>query len=167
MSHACDGLDWADPHTAPTGSAAAYSELGVPSASSNHNLTELSQREPRCLKGPLILPGLLASGSVAEERKTADRDKTEGEDDGEFRAISSGPSSWVEVTAPSADYSRKENTKKPVVPSRDEGDSLREAGRECHRCFRRSVADAGFNPTTTQAKGRVARFEATAAATRK
>ncbi|KAJ1120188.1 hypothetical protein NDU88_008362 [Pleurodeles waltl] len=139
----CDGPDWADPHTAPTCSAAASSELNAPSTSSNHNLPELSRREPRCLKGPPILPGLLASGSVAEERKTADREKKEGEDDRESRAVSSGSSSWAEATAPSADYSQKENTKKPVVPSRDEGDSLGEAGRKCQPRFRRSVADAG------------------------
>ncbi|KAJ1151650.1 hypothetical protein NDU88_004430 [Pleurodeles waltl] len=90
-----------------------------------------------------LLPGLLASGSAAEERKTAEREKQEGEDDGESRAVSSICSSWAEVTAPSADYSPEEEPKKPVVPSRDEGDNLREAGCECQPRFRRSVADAG------------------------
>ncbi|KAJ1160064.1 hypothetical protein NDU88_000566 [Pleurodeles waltl] len=82
----CDGLDGADLHTAPTCPAAASSELDTPSTCSNPNLPELSRREPRCLKGQLILPGLLASGSAAEERKTADREKRGGKDDGESRA---------------------------------------------------------------------------------
>ncbi|KAJ1157408.1 hypothetical protein NDU88_010121 [Pleurodeles waltl] len=63
----------------------------------------------------------MAAGSVAEERKTADREKTEGEDEGESRAVSSGYSSRMEETAPSAGYCQE----KPVVPFRDEGDNLR------------------------------------------
>ncbi|KAJ1117745.1 hypothetical protein NDU88_005942 [Pleurodeles waltl] len=111
----------------------------MPSAFSNHNLPVLSRREPRCLKGPPSIPGLLASESVVEERKTADREKMEGKDDGESRAVSSGYTSSTEETAPSAGYCQK----KLAVPSRDEGDNLREAGRECQPRFRRSVADAG------------------------
>ncbi|KAJ1117283.1 hypothetical protein NDU88_005483 [Pleurodeles waltl] len=81
--------------------------------------------------------------SAAVERKTADLEKQEGEDDGESRADSSGSSSGAEVTVLSAVYTAEEEPKKPVVPSRDEGDDLREAGRECQPRFRRSVADAG------------------------
>ncbi|KAJ1132221.1 hypothetical protein NDU88_010548 [Pleurodeles waltl] len=134
---------WADPHTAPIYSVAASSELDAPSTFSNPNLPELSRREPRCLKGPPILHGLLVSWTAAEERKMADREKKEGEDYGESRAISSSSSSWAEPTAASAVHSQEENTKKPVVPSRDEGENLREAERECQPRFRRSVADAG------------------------
>ncbi|XP_069089276.1 uncharacterized protein [Pleurodeles waltl] len=111
----------------------------MPSAFSNHNLPVLSRWEPRCLKGPPCIPGLLRAGSVAVERKTADREKTECKDDGESRAVSSGYSSRTEETAPSAGYCQE----KPVVPSRDEGDNLRKAGREWQPRFRRSVADAG------------------------
>ncbi|KAJ1172958.1 hypothetical protein NDU88_004800 [Pleurodeles waltl] len=110
----------------------------MPSAFSNHNLPVLSRWEPRCLKGPPCIPGLLRAGSVAVERKTADREKTECKDDGESRAVSSGYSSRTEETAPSAGYCQE----KPVVPSRDEGDNLRKAGREWQPRFRRSVADA-------------------------
>ncbi|KAJ1198916.1 hypothetical protein NDU88_002754 [Pleurodeles waltl] len=93
--------------------------------------------------GPPTLPGVLAVGSVAEERKTTEGKKKEGMDDWESRDVCSGSPSWAEAAAPSADYSPKENTKKPVVPSRDEGDRLREAGRECQPHFRRSMADTG------------------------
>ncbi|KAJ1191578.1 hypothetical protein NDU88_000894 [Pleurodeles waltl] len=86
---------------------------------------------------------MLAFGSGAEERKTTDGEKKEGVDDGELRDVSSGSPSWAEPAAPSADYRPKENRKKPVVPSRDEGDRLREAGRESQPRFRRSVADTG------------------------
>ncbi|KAJ1202134.1 hypothetical protein NDU88_005935 [Pleurodeles waltl] len=103
----------------------------------------LPRQEPRCLKGPLLLPGLLPSGSAAEERKTADREKQEGEDDEETRALSSGSSGWTEATTLSANYTPEEEPKKPMVPSRDEGDNLREAGRKCQPRFRRSVADTG------------------------
>ncbi|KAJ1147005.1 hypothetical protein NDU88_013256 [Pleurodeles waltl] len=139
----CDGPDWADPHTAPTCSATASREPDALSASSNHDIPEPSRREPRCLKGPLTLPGRLAFGSVAEERETTDREKKEGVDDGESRDVSSRSPSWAEPAVPSAYHRPKENTKRPVVPSRDKGDRLREAGRECQPHFRRSVADAG------------------------
>ncbi|KAJ1176847.1 hypothetical protein NDU88_002114 [Pleurodeles waltl] len=102
----------------------------------------LPQREARCIQGLLLLPELLASRSAAVERKTADIEKQEGEDDGESRADSSGSSSGAEATVPSAEYTAEEEPKKPVVPSRDEGDDLREAGRECQPRFRRRVADA-------------------------
>ncbi|KAJ1116631.1 hypothetical protein NDU88_004837 [Pleurodeles waltl] len=138
----CDGPDWADPHTAPTCSAAASREPDALSSSSNHDITEPSQREPRCLKGPQTLPGRLAFGSDVEERKMTDGKKKEGVDDRESRDVSRGSPSWAEPAAPSADYRPKENTKKPVIPSRDEGDRLREAGRECQPHFRRSVAGA-------------------------
>ncbi|KAJ1102068.1 hypothetical protein NDU88_007126 [Pleurodeles waltl] len=65
---------------------------------------------------------MLAFGSDAEERKTTNGKKKEGVDDGESRDVSSGSPSWSEPVAQSADYRPKENTKKPVVPSRDEGE---------------------------------------------
>ncbi|KAJ1169622.1 hypothetical protein NDU88_001513 [Pleurodeles waltl] len=139
----CDGPDWADPHTASTCSDDASRKPDALSASSNHDVPEPSRREPRCLKGPPTLPGVWKFGSVAEEKKTTDGDKKEGVDDGESRDISHGSPSWVEPATLSADYSPKENTKEPGVPSRDEGERLREAGRECQPRFRRSVADAG------------------------
>ncbi|KAJ1118197.1 hypothetical protein NDU88_006392 [Pleurodeles waltl] len=95
----------------------------MPSTSSNHNLPRLRGREARCLKGPLLLPELLVSRSAAVERKTADIEKQEGEDDGESRADSSGSSSGAEATVPSAEYIAEEEPKKPVVPSRDKGEA--------------------------------------------
>ncbi|KAJ1122526.1 hypothetical protein NDU88_001012 [Pleurodeles waltl] len=86
---------------------------------------------------------MLAFGSDVEERKTTDGKKKEGMEDRESRDVSRGSPSWAEPAAPSADYKPKENTKKPVVPSMDEGHRLREAGCECQPRFRRSVADAG------------------------
>ncbi|KAJ1109935.1 hypothetical protein NDU88_007292 [Pleurodeles waltl] len=139
----CDGPDGAGLHTAPTCSAAASGDLNMPSTCSNHNLPGLPRREARCSKGPLLLPELLASRSAAVERKTSDIEKQEGEDDGESRADSIVSSSGAEATMPSAEYTAEEEPKKPVVPSRVEGDDLWEAGRECQPRFRRSVADAG------------------------
>ncbi|KAJ1117284.1 hypothetical protein NDU88_005484 [Pleurodeles waltl] len=139
----CDGPDGADPHTAPTCSATASGDLNTLSTCSNHNLPGLRWRDAQCLKNLLLLPELLASRSAAVERKTADLEKQEGEDDGESRADSSGSSSGLEATVLSAEYTAEEEPKKPVVPSRDEGDDLREAGRECQPRFRRSVAVAG------------------------
>ncbi|KAJ1130460.1 hypothetical protein NDU88_008812 [Pleurodeles waltl] len=64
--------------------------------------------DARCLKDPLLLPELLASRSAAVERKTANLEKQEDEDDGESRAESSGSSSGVEVTVLSAEYTAEE-----------------------------------------------------------
>ncbi|KAJ1161924.1 hypothetical protein NDU88_002404 [Pleurodeles waltl] len=139
----CDGPDWADPHTAPTCSAAASRDPDTLSTLSNHNIPEPSRREPRCLKSLPTLPSALAFGSGTEERKMTDGKKKEGVDVRELRDVSSGSPSWAEPAAPSAEYRPKENKKKPVVPSWDEGDRLWEARRECQPRFRRSMADAG------------------------
>ncbi|KAJ1137588.1 hypothetical protein NDU88_003986 [Pleurodeles waltl] len=140
---ACDGPDWADPHTTPTCSAASSRDPDALSTSSNHGIPGPSRREPRRLKGLPTLPRLLAFGSGEEEKKTTDGTEKEGVDDRKLRDVSSGSSGCAGPTAPSADCRPKENRKKPVVPSGDEGDRLWEARLECSLRFRRSVADAG------------------------
>ncbi|KAJ1100307.1 hypothetical protein NDU88_005393 [Pleurodeles waltl] len=126
MQEHCDGPDWADPHTAPTCSAASFRDRDALSTSSNHGIRGLPRREPRCLRGLPTLPSWLAFGSGEEERKTTDGTKEEGVDDRKLRGVSSGSPGCAELTAPSADCRPQENRKKPVVPSGDEGNRLRE-----------------------------------------